>query len=104
MFSSWGWTSPRLRINQRGSRDNHLAAKELYGVGRLDRAPQPLRCGRHLHMADTEVGERVDERIGHRRHRADAAGFARALDAERIGLGRHWIALDLDRADVGRPR
>ena len=30
-------------------------------------------------------------RIGHRRQRADTAGFAGALGAERIGLGRHRI-------------
>src|SRR6476620_3311929 len=101
MFSSWGSTSPRLRINQRGSRDNHLAAKELYGVGRLDRAPQRVHSSVPLHLEDTEPGERIDERIGHRRHCAVAAIFARALDAERIGLAKRELLLDLDRADVG---
>src|SRR6516162_9802368 len=68
------------------------------------RAPEPLRRGRHLDVADAEVGEGVNQRIGDRGHGADAARFARALDPERIGPGRHRIALYVDRADVGRAR
>ncbi len=37
-------------------------------------------------MFDAEFGEGVDHRIGHRRQRADIAGFAGALGAERIVL------------------
>src|SRR5215470_4776740 len=68
------------------------------------RAPEPLRRRRHLDVADAEVGERVNQRIGDRGHGADAARFPRALDPKRIGPGRHRIALDIDRADVGRAR
>src|SRR5262245_23059111 len=67
-------------------------------------APEPLWRRRHLDVAHAEVGERVDQRVGDRGHGTDAAGFARALDPERIGAGRNWIALDFDCADVVRPR
>jgi hypothetical protein len=48
--------------------------------------------------------QRVDDGVGHRRHGADAAGLARALDAERIGLGRHRVGLDLERRRGRRAR
>src|SRR5215472_9354882 len=68
------------------------------------RAPEPLGRRRHLDVADAEVGEGVNQRIGDRGHGADAARFAGSLDPKRIGPGRHRIALDVDRADVGRAR
>src|SRR3979490_2387040 len=61
---------------------------ELRPIAVLDRPPGPLRRRRHLDVADAEVRERVDQRIGARRHGTDAAGFAGALHPERIGLGR----------------
>ena len=63
---------------------------------RSDRAPHPLGRRRHLDVAHAEIRERIHHRVRDRRHRADAAGLAAALDAERIGLGRHRIALDVD--------
>src|SRR6185312_16675849 len=38
------------------------------------------------------------------RHGADAAGFAGALDAERVGLGWHRAALDVIADQIARPR
>src|SRR5712692_1666629 len=54
-----------------------------------DRPPNPFGCRRHLDVLDAEMRERVHDRVGDRRHGADAAGLARALDAERVGRGRH---------------
>src|ERR1700752_4603003 len=65
-----------------------------------DRPPDHLRRRRHLDVAHAELGQRVDDRIRHCRHRADAAGFAGALDAERIALGRYRMAVGVDGADV----
>src|ERR1700731_2366017 len=53
-----------------------------------DGAPQALGGGRHRHVANAERLQRVDKRVADRRHRADGAGFAGALDAERVGAGR----------------
>ena len=37
----------------------------------------------------------IEERIDHRRRRADGAGFADALDPERVGLARHLLELGM---------
>ena len=55
-------------------------------------------------MFDAELGEGVDQCIGHRGQRADATGFARPLDAQGVGLGWHWVAFDLHVAEVMRVR
>ena len=51
-----------------------------------DRFPYPRRRRRHVDMVDAERLERVDERVDHRRRRADGAGFTDALDPERLVL------------------
>ena len=43
-----------------------------------------------------ELGDRVDDGIDQRRRRADRAGLAGALDAERVGAARHDIVRELD--------
>src|SRR5882762_366706 len=61
-----------------------------------DRAPEALGAGRHRQVADAEQLQRVDEGVADRRHRADRAGFARALDAERVSPGRHRAGFAMD--------
>src|SRR5579862_7087025 len=56
-----------------------------------DRAPDALRGGRHVDVADAELAERVDERIHHRRQRTGASGFAASLGAERVGGGWYRV-------------
>jgi len=63
---------------------------------RKDRAPEALGGGGHLDVADAERGAGVGEGVGDRGEGADIAGFARTLDAERVGLRRtgllsQWI-------------
>ncbi len=44
-----------------------------------------------------ELRQRIDQRIGHRRHRADAAGFARALGADQmvlVGTGLAFTSIE----------
>ncbi len=55
-------------------------------------------------MPDAVVGQRVHHRVHHRGQRAGAAGLAAALDAERIGLGRHRMCADRERRHVGGAR
>ena len=40
------------------------------------RRPDPRRRGRHIEIADSEGAQRVDHRVHHHRHCADATGFA----------------------------
>ena len=62
------------------------------------------RGGQHFDVADAERRKRIDQRVADRREHADIAGFAGTLDPERVGLGRHWIALAIDcREAVGAP-
>ena len=55
-------------------------------AGLVNGPPHALRRRRHLDMPDAECGQRVNDGVGDRRHRANAAGLARSLDAKRIGL------------------
>ena len=48
----------------------------------LSGAPDDLRGRRH--RCDALVAERIDDRVDHRRRRADRAHLAAALDAERV--------------------
>ncbi len=48
-----------------------------------DGAPEAFGGGGHLDVADAEGRERVDERVGDRRHRTHRPGLARTLDAQR---------------------
>src|SRR6185437_627449 len=70
----------------------------------LHRAPDALGRRRHLDVTHAEFGKRVDHSVDHGRQRADAAGFTHALDAERVGLGRNRVGLDLHVAEVVRVR
>src|SRR5579875_116443 len=71
---------------------------------RAHRAPDPLGRGGHLDMANAERREGVDQRVADRRQRADRAGLAGALDAERVGPGRHRMVLLPDRRQIIGPR
>ena len=53
-------------------------------------------------MFDTEVGERVAHRVLHRRCRADGAGFADALRAERVAwrVIKDWLEAQLALIDA----
>ena len=68
----------------------------------LDRLPHLLGRRRHVDMRDAERRERIDHGVHDRGERADIAGLARAFDAERIGLGRHRVLLDLERRTYRR--
>ena len=47
-------------------------------------------------MPDAQMGQRVHQRIGHRRQRAHAARLARALDAQNVRLSGNRARLDVD--------
>jgi len=53
--------------------------------------PQPWRRRRHFEMRAGAVRDRVRHRIHHRADRGGGAGFAHALNAERIGGRRHVV-------------
>src|SRR5689334_18635901 len=55
-----------------------------------DRPPHALRRCRHVDVLDAERGEGVEDGVDDRLRRRHAAGLARALDAERVGRGRHF--------------
>jgi hypothetical protein len=58
----------------------------------IENLPHARRCCRHIDVAHANAtGERIDDRIHHRRRRAHCARFAGALDAERIGVGTLWV-------------
>ena len=75
----------------------------MSGAGFLDCLPYSKRRGRHVDVTDAVFGERVDDRVHHRRQRAGATGLAAALSAERIGLGRHRVAVDLEPVEEADP-
>ena len=79
---------PRLRGPDRADR-NDLRHCGRAGFAVAQRLPDAERRQRHVDMADAVIGERVHHRVHHRGQPAGAARFAAALDAERIGLGRH---------------
>src|SRR5215472_5089207 len=56
------------------------------GARGADRAPHLIRRRRHLDPFDAVGLQRVEDCVDDCRRRADAAGFAGALDAERVGL------------------
>ena len=58
-------------------------------LGVLNRLPDTCRRHRHFQMPDAVVRQRVDHCIRDRRQAAGGAGFAAALGAERIALGRY---------------
>ena len=48
------------------------------------------RCG-HINAVDAEWAERINDRINDDRRSPDGAGFADALDANRIGLAANFF-------------
>src|SRR5262249_7659199 len=69
-----------------------------------DRAPHPLWRHRDVEVTHAQHRERVDHRVGDRRQRTDTAGLAAAFDAERVGLGRHRVALHRHRGQIAGAR
>src|SRR5688572_657883 len=67
----------------------------------LEMFPHCLRRGRHRHVLDAE---RVGDRVHHRRRRADRAGLAAALHAERVVRARGLARVDLEHGHVARAR
>ena len=60
-----------------------------------DRDPDPFGGRRHVDVVDLVFAPQpLDDRIDHRRARADRAGLARALDAQRIGRAGHVVGLE----------
>src|SRR5215470_14800244 len=71
---------------------------------RLDGAPEAFGSGGHFDVADAERRERVDQGVGNGGEGADIAGLAGTLDPERVGLGRHGVAVAMDGRQIARPR
>src|SRR5262249_34814855 len=69
----------------------------------VQRLPYGARGRRHVDVADAGLAvERIDDGVDRRRRRADGAGLARALDAERIRRARHVVGGERERrASVG---
>src|ERR1043166_9806771 len=62
-----------------------------------DRDPDPFGSRRHVDMVDLVLAPQpVDDRIDHRRPRADRAGLAGALHTQRIGLAGHVMRLEYE--------
>src|ERR1700682_678654 len=57
----------------------------------LNRAPDPLRGDRHVHVLDAIVLERVNDGVDHHRERRRVAALAAGAHAERI-VGRMHLA------------
>src|SRR5262249_55068430 len=55
----------------------------------MDRAPHALGRRRHGEVADPERGERIDDRVHHRRRGGHGSAFANALDADRVRFARN---------------
>src|SRR6266478_1858815 len=87
------------RIEQNGNSINRISLECLMTP---DRAPDALWGRRHFDVTDAERGEGVDQRVADGRQGADIAGFAGALDAQRVRFGRHRVVFALDRRKVTR--
>ena len=60
----------------------------------LHGSPDPRRRQRHLDVVDADRLQRVEHRADDRRRRADRAGLATALGAERVvGAGLAFVEL-----------
>src|SRR5438270_6481468 len=80
-----------------------VADKRSRGRSRaaVERLPYPQRRCRHVDRAHPGLGvERIDDRIDQRRRRTDGAGFARALDAERVRGARHVAGREAERRQI----
>src|SRR5207237_9928414 len=69
-----------------------------------DQAPKAFGRGGHRDVADAERRQRVGERVADGRQGADRTGLAGALDAERVGLGRHRVRLAMQRTEIASAR
>src|SRR5450631_3155329 len=66
-----------------------------------DGDPDPFRGRWHIDVIDFIFAPQpLDNRVDDRRTRADRTGFARALDAERIGLAGDVVGLEHERRAV----
>src|SRR6266851_8194213 len=65
-----------------------------------DRAPQFFGRRRQRDWRGADRGEGVVDRVHHRRDRADRAGFADALNAERVLVGRGYVLPELEGAEI----
>src|SRR5450759_4106624 len=93
-----------LRLDGRWYSNEYMSVSRLKRFRvcfrRLHRLPHALRRRRHFDIPDAERRERVDDRVDHRRRRADRAGFAAALDPERVVRARRDFGADLERRQV----
>ena len=95
-----------LAAGQRGAQRNfkqrvHDVLQAAFGAPASRNARHRHSRGqRHVEMVDAEFGDGVDDGIDQRRRRADRAGLARPLDAERVGAARHDIVGELDPRQV----
>src|SRR5262249_33153545 len=64
------------------------------------RLPNLLRRRRHVEMRAGAAWNGIGDRVHERGDRGGGAGFARALDAERVGLRRHRVDGILERGPV----
>src|SRR3954463_8910360 len=107
---AWAWSSATasLIVLGRWNAKSFMSGSLLRSLGRslggLDRPPDLLGGGRHRDVGDAEGGQRVDDRVDHRRRDADRAALADALDAERVVGARRDVVADLEVRQVGRAR
>src|SRR5438132_2719349 len=74
-------------------------------AGGLDQLPDPLGSGWDIDVLDAELTQRVTDRIGNRRYRANGASLADALHAERVRkCRRHRAVVFHHRQPVGAHR
>ena len=71
---------------------------------RPDRPPDGLGGDRQGHVADAEIPQRIDHGVADGGRRADGAGLAAALDAERVGRRRRLDEGAVDARQIARPR
>src|SRR5271166_3685679 len=62
-----------------------------------DGAPDAVRGGGHRDVGDPKRGQRVEDRIDHRRRAGNRAAFADTFDAEWVGRARDGAEIGTDR-------
>ena len=63
-------------------------------------APHALGGGGHVDIDDAERRQRIHHRVHDRRRRADGAGLAAALGAQRIVRAERGVGLELERKEI----